>query len=114
MTNPMKADGHIQFLRNVINQDGKEMNVLDENIGILHPHNASALEFAIFQIKMQLTATLGLALIRPVDRGAAFSGEGDGDDPTFAQGFGFEAVNDIDNLFWHLYVIDYEESEMNE
>jgi hypothetical protein len=81
------------------------VNVLDKNIRILHPHNPSALELIIFEVKVQFTATLGLALVVPIDRLTSLRGEGDGNNGAFRQGFRFEAINDVGNFGLHLLAV---------
>ena len=78
------------------------MNVLDENVGILHPYQPGTLEFSIFYIKVQLSAALGLALVGPVDCRARCSGKRDGNDGSLVESLCFPTVNHIGNLGLHL------------
>lgn len=71
--NPMSVLANLQpkLLGHIIDQRGKEVNVLGVDGCILHAQDTSALELAIFNVKVELTAALGLALVVPVHSVAA-------------------------------------------
>ena len=96
---------HAKFLTDVINQSGKKVNILDKNAGILHSYNTSTLELVVFQIEMELSTTLGLSLICPVNRGTTLRGKGNGNDCSFTKWFCFQTVNNVLNLVLHLHNI---------
>lgn len=86
----------------MIKHSRKKVYILDKNVGILHANNAGALELAVLQVKVQLAATLGLALIGPIDRLTSFCAKRNGNNGTFAKRFRLETFNDIVNLGLHL------------
>jgi hypothetical protein len=95
-------DRYIQFLGDMINQKSEEMDVLDKNVRILHPHNASALEFTVLQVKMQFTTALGLTLVLPIDTFTSLGGEGNRNNGALRQRLRLETINDVGDLCLHL------------
>lgn len=89
---------HVKLLGNVINHRCKKVNILNKDVRILHSNNASALEFTILQVEMQLSATLGLPLIRPINSLTAFRIKGNGDNGPLREGLRLETINHISNL----------------
>lgn len=83
----------------------KEMNILHKDIGILHSDQTCALEFAVLDVKVQLTATLILSLIFPINRGTTNRRVGDGDDGTLTERFRLETIDDVSNLFGHTIAV---------
>lgn len=92
---------HIQCGGNPIYHGRKKVNVLDENVRILHTNNPGAFEFPIFEIEMQFSTTLVLSCILPIGIAGRFRGERNGNDSAFGQGLGGQTVNDILNLTFH-------------
>lgn len=99
------SDRYLKLLRNMTNQRGEEVNVLDEYIGVLHPDYPCALELSIFQIEVEFTATFILPLVCPVDGLASLAIERNRNDGSLGERLGFQAVNDICNLLSHTVAI---------
>ena len=79
------SNGNLELLCHMVNQGGKEVNVLYKYVCILHPNNAGALELSILQIQMKLTAALVLALVGPIHSLASLTVEWDRNHGTLGQ-----------------------------
>eukprot|EP00408_Alexandrium_pacificum_P063918 CAMPEP_0171176968 /NCGR_PEP_ID=MMETSP0790-20130122/12003_1 /TAXON_ID=2925 /ORGANISM="Alexandrium catenella, Strain OF101" /LENGTH=250 /DNA_ID=CAMNT_0011641863 /DNA_START=47 /DNA_END=799 /DNA_ORIENTATION=+ len=95
------ANGKLQLLPDMLEQRGKEVDVLWEDARILHPQDPRALQQAILQVQVELSAALGLALIRPVDGLAALEEKGMGITARLDLGSVSEALNHVRNLLLH-------------
>ena len=95
------ADGNLELLCHMVNQGGKEVNILYKYVCILHPNNAGALELSILQIQMKFTAALVLALVGPIHSLASLTVEWNRNYGTLGQWLRSQAINDVGNFLLH-------------
>lgn len=95
----------VQLFRHMINKNREEMNVLDENVCVLHPNNSRALELPVLEVKVQLSAALILSLVGPIDHFAPLAIERNWDHGPFRERFRPEAVDHVGNLLLHALAV---------
>ena len=107
MGNPVSilADEYLELFGYMVNQGGKEVDILYKYVCILHPNNARALELSVLQIQMEFTAALVLALVGPIHRLTSLTIKRDGDHRTLRQWLRSQTINDVGNLLLHTLAI---------
>mmetsp|Transcript_139057 Transcript_139057/g.444080 ORF Transcript_139057/g.444080 Transcript_139057/m.444080 type:complete len:216 (-) Transcript_139057:13-660(-) len=99
------SNRHLQLPAHMLQQGGEEVYVLREDARILHAEDSGALQLAILNVQVELTAALGLTLIMPVHRLAAFGGERDRDDSSLRPRLGAQTIDDVVDLLLHAVAV---------
>jgi len=87
-----------ELICDVLEQRREEVDILDEDVGVLHAHDAGALELAIFEVKVKLSAALVHTLVGPVVGLATDFAERKRDRRTLAQRLAAQALDRVANL----------------
>mmetsp|Transcript_24405 Transcript_24405/g.69377 ORF Transcript_24405/g.69377 Transcript_24405/m.69377 type:complete len:230 (+) Transcript_24405:194-883(+) len=99
------SNRHLQLPAHMLQQGGEEVYVLREDARILHAEDSGALQLAILNVQVELTAALGLTLIVPVHHLAAFGGERDRDDSSLRPRLGAQTIDDVVDLLLHAVAV---------